>query len=69
MVNRRNRILEHRTEHSLSQARLAFLADVHPNTVAKLERDEMAPTLPLARRIAGALGVGVDDLWPMDKAS
>ena len=57
-------MLEIRRTRQQSQAKLASAARVHPNTVGKLERGEMVPTISLARRVAAALGVTVDEVWP-----
>jgi len=47
----------------LTQERLARLADVANNTVVKIEAGKnQNPTLETLKKIASALGVGIDDL-------
>ena len=52
-----------RKQKELSQDRLSKLADVSYNTVIKLETGGIVnPTIETLRKIAKALGIGVDDL-------
>lgn len=46
----------------LSMRELARRADVSHTQISRIEADESAPTLPLAGRIADALGVSIDEL-------
>jgi transcriptional regulator with XRE-family HTH domain len=46
-----------RIEHALTQEELADKAEVAPNTVARLERNETEPHMSTARKLAQALGV------------
>jgi DNA-binding XRE family transcriptional regulator len=41
----------------LTQKQLGDLADVHPNTIAKLERGDQEPNWPLVLKLAKALSV------------
>ncbi len=52
-----------REKNDLSQDRLAKLADVANNTIIKIEQSEnINPTLDTLKKIAKALGVGLDEL-------
>ena len=52
-----------REKKGLSQDRLAKLADVANNTIIKIEQGEnINPTLATLKKIAKALGVGLDEL-------
>ena len=52
-----------REKKGLSQDRLAKLADVANNTIIKIEQGEnINPTLATLKKIAEALGVGLDEL-------
>ena len=51
-----------REEHGLSRRVLAELADIHENTLKKIEAGSGNPTLGVLLRIADALGVKVHDL-------
>jgi len=52
-----------RKKKSLSQEKLARLADVANNTIIKMESGEnQNPTLETLQKVAKALGVKVDDL-------
>ena len=46
-----------RIEQALTQEELADKAEVAPNTVARLERNETEPHMSTARKLAQALGV------------
>lgn len=57
------KIREIRIKRGLSQEKLARLADVALNTVAKIEAGESRhPTIQTMAGIARALGVSLDDL-------
>jgi len=52
-----------REKKKLSQDRLAKLADVANNTIIKIEQGEnINPTLDTLKKMAKALGVGLDEL-------
>ncbi|OGV96020.1 hypothetical protein A2W24_03060 [Microgenomates group bacterium RBG_16_45_19] len=52
-----------REKKGLSQDRLAKLADVANNTIIKIEQGEnINPTLDTLKKMAKALGVGLDEL-------
>ena len=52
-----------REKNGLSQDRLAKLADVANNTIIKIEQGEnINPTFDTLKKIAKALGVGLDEL-------
>ena len=50
-----------RVAKNVTQAELGNLANVHPNTVAKLERGDQEPTWPLVLSLASALGVSCQE--------
>ncbi|MBN1585307.1 helix-turn-helix transcriptional regulator [Candidatus Uhrbacteria bacterium] len=52
-----------RNEKGISQDRLSKLADVSFQTIVKIELDsDPNPTIDTMKKIAGALGVGIDEL-------
>ena len=58
-----NNLKKLREKKGLSQYRLAKLADVANNTIIKIEQGEnINPTLATLKKIAKALGVGLDEL-------
>jgi transcriptional regulator with XRE-family HTH domain len=46
-----------RKERALSQRELAELADLSPNAISLIERDEISPSVATLQRLAAALGV------------
>jgi transcriptional regulator with XRE-family HTH domain len=55
--------LAHRREGAdVSQEELGFRASIHRTEVSLLERGERMPRVDTAMRIAGSLGVSLDDL-------
>lgn len=58
-----------RTLKGLTQAELGELAEVAPETLSRIERNKLSASLDLARRLAQALGVTVDDLLKKPSAS
>lgn len=56
-------IKKYRAERNISQSELSELAGVTYHTITKIESGaNKNPTIETLRRIAQALGVGVDDL-------
>jgi len=56
-------IRKYRQERGISQDKLSKLADVAFHTIVKIESgDTPNPTIDTVKKIAVALGVGVDDL-------
>jgi transcriptional regulator with XRE-family HTH domain len=51
-----------RSQRRISQERLAELTGVHQRQIARYESGEQAPTLPVAVRLAQALGVSLSEL-------
>ena len=52
-----------RRERGISQDKLSKLADISLNTISKIELDESPnPTIETVQKIAGALGVRVEEL-------
>lgn len=58
-----NRLADLRHERGLSQNALARLADTTVFTISRIEGGG-TPRIPTARRIAAALEVSLDDIWP-----
>lgn len=58
-----NRIRELRTSRGWSQGELAERVDATRQTINAIEQEKYAPSLELAFRIAGAFGVGFEDVW------
>ena len=46
-----------RKERALSQRELADLAELSPNAISLIERDEISPSVATLQRLAAALGV------------
>lgn len=53
---------EWRARLSLSQGELATQVGVSQTTISAIEKGKVAPSLPVARRIAQVFGVRVDDI-------
>ena len=51
-----------RRERGLTQAQLAAASGVHRVTIARFECGTVSPKLATLQRLAGALGVPIDDL-------
>lgn len=56
-------VRNYRSMMGLTQTQVAELADVAPETLSRIERNRLAASLDLARRLAGVLDVTVDDLF------
>jgi transcriptional regulator with XRE-family HTH domain len=56
-------VRDYRTRLGMTQLQVAELADVAPETLSRIERNKLAASLDLARRLADALEVKVDDLF------
>ena len=56
-------IRKYRLQKEMSQDKLSKLADVAFHTIVKIESgDTPNPTIDTVKKIAGALGMGVDEL-------
>lgn len=55
-------VRDFRMQLGLTQQAVAELADVAPETLSRVERNRLATSLDLTRRLAAALEVTVDDL-------
>lgn len=64
-----NALIQRRQAQRISKAALARIAGLSYSYVCMLERGAAAPTLPVARKLAGALQCTVDDLWPIQEES
>ena len=51
-----------RQEKGLTQAQLAKKADIHPNTYAKIERDEQEASFSTVKKIAKILDLNLSDI-------
>jgi len=51
-----------RSQHKLTQTKLAELADIPRATLANMESEQSNPSITLVVKVAQALGVSVDDL-------
>lgn len=58
-----------RSLKGLTQAELGELAEVAPETLSRIERNKLSASLDLARRLAQALGVTIDDLLKKPSAA
>jgi DNA-binding XRE family transcriptional regulator len=56
-------VRNYRTMLGMTQSQVAELADVAPETLSRIERNKLAASLDLTRRLAAALDVKVDDLF------
>lgn len=53
---------EWRARQRMSQGELAMRVGVGQTTISAIEHERLAPSLPVARRIAQVFGVHVDDI-------
>lgn len=58
-----NRLKTYRVDRNLSRKALAELIEVHPQTIGAIERGQFNPTIEIALRLSGALGVGLEALF------
>ncbi len=63
------RIRSFRTEQKLSQEELAFLAEIHPAYIGKVERGEKCPTIETLRKIANGLKIPLHKLIDIDSTT
>jgi len=64
VATRDNRVREVRHARGLTLNRLAAVADISPNTLVAVEKHFYWPTERVRERIAAALGLELEDLWP-----
>jgi len=64
-----NRLRELRLERGWQQVKLAVEAGVSPSTIGNIENFGYRTADERKQRIAAALGVEVDDIWPPDQAA
>jgi DNA-binding XRE family transcriptional regulator len=62
-VSFHNRLKMLRVERGLSRKELAEITGVHPQTIGYIERRQFNPSIELALRVSGALGVGLDAIF------
>jgi len=53
---------EARLKKSLTQLQVAEKSDIHPNTYAKIERDEQDPSFPTIKKLAKVLDLEIKDI-------
>lgn len=53
---------EARIKKSLTQIEVAEKAQIHPNTYAKIERDEQEPSFETVKKLAKVLDLKLDDI-------
>lgn len=58
-----NRLQMLRVERGLSRKELADMVEVHPQTIGYIERRQFNPTIDIALRLSGALGIGLDAIF------
>lgn len=51
-----------RLKKGLTQTEVAEKAGVHPNTYAKIERDEQNPSFPTIKKVAKVLDIDLSDV-------
>jgi putative transcriptional regulator len=62
----KTRIKEYRIKRNLTQEKLAELVGVRRETIIFLEQGKYNPSLRLARNVAKALEVSIDELFVFD---
>ncbi len=68
MANIRNRIRRLRFDHDeMTQEELANLAGCTRQTIIALEQGKYVPSLELAYKIARALGVSLEEVFPYEE--
>lgn len=63
------RIRKFRTEQKLSQEKLAFLFELHPAYIGKVERVEKCPTIETLYKIANGLKISLQEMFDFDSAT
>ena len=63
----RNRLKDYRAARNLTQADLAVMAQVSRKTINTIENEVFVPSTTLALRLAGVLGVKVEDLFYLEE--
>lgn len=58
-----------RARKNYSQEKLAEMADITPEYLARIEKEKYSPSLVVIANLAIALGVSVDKLIPLDELS
>ena len=61
-----NRVREVRIQRGLSLRELARRSRVSLSNLWSIEKEGRSPSIPVGQRIAGALGVPLDELFPPD---
>ena len=64
-----NRLRELMAQRGMTQEALAAAAGLEQPHISKLVTGKRRPSLNTAQKVAKALGVGVDDVWPVEGAA
>jgi transcriptional regulator with XRE-family HTH domain len=59
-----NKLRELRRKHGLPMLGVAALSKVSTSTLGAIERFDYLPSEDVRQRIAGAVGVSVEEIWP-----
>lgn len=59
-----NRLRVILAEQRIRQRELAERAGITPTTLSLIVAQKTTPTLPVARKIAKALGKSIEEIWP-----
>jgi DNA-binding XRE family transcriptional regulator len=62
-----NRLRQLRRNQGVAQYGLAVRAEVSPTVIGAIERYDYVPGVEVRARIARALGVAVQDIWPHEE--
>jgi len=62
----RNRLKEIRKEQGLTQMQLTVQTGVATSTISAIEKHSYQPTAEVKQRLADALSVSVDAIWPQN---
>lgn len=65
----RNRLLEYRKIKGLTQIELSAIAGVPQSAISEIETEERIPKIDTAQKIAAALGVSIEEIWPTEKVA
>lgn len=63
-MGKKNRLKEIIADRGIKQAWIAERAGMSNQGVSELVNEHRAPSLDTARKIARALGMSIDDIWP-----
>lgn len=61
-----HKLKELRQERGMAMRELAVLSQVGPSTLSSIERYGYVPGIGIRRRIAEAMGIPVEAIWPVE---